>query len=542
MTMNLVWNTLNSGDKVRALTWLREGFLYLANDASGSGNEPLATLLRLYAGEVGRMNTAANGGDVLGYAQAYRTRYEALDALHAIYAAPTWGANMPMLDAEWLAMDHEPPSALGRPGEWGTVRDQVNALYPTNDSFRAAVNNWATWWINLPVIHSDYDTQRASSLLSQVKARLARYRAAHPQLVLPPVLTPVGTADSDFWSGQALSAKWMVQLRDGSEKHCATQVGTFFRALKAAIGRPRPATSAVVSWTAADTASLRSRASGLGLRDYPVSIGQTVWTPEMLKFALWLTYHRTEDRDSVLLPIGRTTFPRSNVNAPDDHEATVIVPLCTTTAWPDIVSDIVLPSQPGRQPYNDASFTRSDFWSGTPWSARWSVQHPDGSIFQCATQARTLLRAVKFAVGIQGFVPTNDPGTWTAEWTARLREFSVLAGIGNIGFSATQTVWTPEMLRIAIWTAYARDVIPSMIGFPADTRLPLSGVAPPDDGIGTGLPAPSCLRQTQVLPTPVTPRTTVTARASVTSGIPTPVFVVGVAALGYGLYRLVRWM
>jgi len=535
MTMNLIWNDLNDGDKIRAITWLRDSFLYLRNDATTVGNTALAALLQRYADEVGRLNARANAGDVLGYAQAYRTRYEDLDTQRAIHAAPSWGATLPMLDAEWLAMDHAPTSDLGRPGEWGAVRDQVNALYPADDPFRAAVNQWAIWWISLPSEHSTYDNQRASSLLAEVKARIARYRAEHPELA-------VATADSNFWSAQPLSAKWTVQLRDGSETHCATQIATFLRALKAAISRPRPASSAVVSWTAADTASLRSRASGLGLRDIPVSSGQTVWTPEMLKFAIWLTYHRSEDRDSVMLPIGHTTLPQSNVNAPDDRQATVIVPLCTTTAWPDIVvpppRSTTTSSIPVRQPFSDPAFTRADFWSGTSWSARWSVHHPDGAIFICATQGRTLLRAVKFAVGMTGFVPVNDPGIWTADWTARLRQFAIDAGITGITFPATQTEWTREMLQVAIWAAYARDVWPSMIGLPATTVLPLSGVAPPDDGVGSELPTPSCLRQTQVLPTPTTQRATPTI--TVSAGISTPVFAVGVVALGLGLYWLIQ--
>lgn len=158
---------------------------------------------------------------------------------------------------------------------------------------------------------------------------------------------------------------------------------------------------------------------------------------------------------------------------------------------------------------------RSDFWSSTPGSARWTVQLRNNQWRNCSTTGKQFLKKLKRS--IDRSVPASDPGTWNATWTGRLYSAVRRAGYQQIPFISSQTVWTPEMLRFAIWWTFYRGQIGTAfedaITLPTSNllTLPRSGVAPPEDGTGSVFSDPACAEPPadQLAPHPFTPTPTV---------------------------------
>lgn len=326
---------------------------------------------------------------------------------------------------------------------------------------------------------------------------------------------------SDFWSSAPGSARWTVQLRNNNWRTCYTQGKTFLKKLKKAIDRTVTVNDNGL-WNATWTRRFVDAARRAGYRQVPFVDTQTIWTPEMLRFAIWWTYYRgqigTTSVDAVILPPSdRLVLPRSGEPPPDDGSAgTMQNPVCVDPGAPGVQPVPETPPPPPPPPTPSQDFSSSDFWSATPNSARWIVRRANGDRTLCATQARTFLRKLKSDLAVAPNL--NDPGTWTAEETRQLyREIGTIRDgllpriveanpdavplwgrdiTAQLPFSETQTNWTPEMLRYAIWYAYYRndsDTAPSYIELPDQTQLPRSNAAPPNDGRGTTLTPPACV-------------------------------------------------
>lgn len=141
-------------------------------------------------------------------------------------------------------------------------------------------------------------------------------------------------------------------------------------------------------------------------------------------------------------------------------------------------------------------WTESNFWSGEPNSARWTVTLRTGAVRDCSTQARSFLRVLKNAVNNR-LVNLAEYGIWSGTWSTNLRAALARAGLDATARSSVsdgQTRWTPEMLKVAIWYAYYRNTGAewNAVVLPPNTILPQSGVMPPDDGQSYTFPAPTC--------------------------------------------------
>ena len=142
-------------------------------------------------------------------------------------------------------------------------------------------------------------------------------------------------------------------------------------------------------------------------------------------------------------------------------------------------------------PPADIDFTRSDFWSAVPHSARWIMATRAGETRECASQIRTIFRALKRALG-------RDPLNlaWTAADSTALHTRISRVGTGSmvsIPFTPTQTVWTPEMMGIALWYAFGRSIaVATGVFVPARSTMPHSSQDPPQDGSAWTDVTPSC--------------------------------------------------
>lgn len=325
---------------------------------------------------------------------------------------------------------------------------------------------------------------------------------------------------SDFWSGARDSARWSVTLRTGQELDCSVQARSFLRSLKRAVNRRATNQADAGVWTGTWSTALRAALATARVdasTRSAVADGQTRWTPEMLRLAIWYAYYqRTATPDAIVLP-PNTVLPQTGAQPPDDGLGYVFPsPNCRPVSAP---APVVTPptSQGGATLPAALDFTTGNFWSADPWGARWTIRLPDGAVIQCATSTKMLLRMVKSRLST-GFDP-NDTGRWTAEWSDRL--FRAVAAerrtpatssspLSSLYAAAstpsprfdTQSYWTPDMLRLAIWYAFHRESAPEAVFLPAGvtrdhTLLPRLNADPPDDGRGTSLIDPSCRVATQ---------------------------------------------
>ena len=310
---------------------------------------------------------------------------------------------------------------------------------------------------------------------------------------IPPPPPEIDFTRSDFWSAERHSARWIMATRAGETRECASQVRTVFRAIKRALGRD----TLSLAWTAADTTALYTAVSraGIGvLVSIPFTRTQTVWTPEMLSIALWYAFGRSvADASGVSVP-ARTTMPVSGQDPPQDGSAyTDVTPACWAIPAEDVVP-VVTPASTPVDTFSLIDWSAADFWSGEPYSARWSQTDPaTGTVRNCATQARSLLRLVKSRITPLGYVSASNNGMWTAEYSDYLVRAYVSAGYseGALPFARTTTTWTPAMLRYAI--AVAQGVRPTQIELPSSVlQLPRSDVMPPTDGLDTVVAMPRC--------------------------------------------------
>lgn len=107
--------------------------------------------------------------------------------------------------------------------------------------------------------------------------------------------------------------------------------------------------------------------------------------------------------------------------------------------------------------------------------------------------ARSFLRALKWRTDhLQGYIGTDDSGRWNAEWSTLLHRHLIAHGwdADDVPFEDTQTQWTTEMLRAAIWTVQPGEF--DAIELPDTVQLPQSDRVPPDDGSGMSLREPEC--------------------------------------------------
>jgi hypothetical protein len=303
---------------------------------------------------------------------------------------------------------------------------------------------------------------------------------------------------ANFWSGARNSAGWTVQLRDGRFMECFTQGRAFLRLLKRAVASRNMDRVDTGTWTLNWTRLFHQAARRLGGSSVPFTEQQTLWTPEMLRYAIWFAFYRgqigTTTPDAITLPPGANlVLPRSGVVPPDDGTGNTFPrPSCAEsgTRTPEVVHPESYAPTPPPHPEPDSSLP-SNFWGSDPNSARWTVQLPEGW-HVCATSARMFLRDLKGSLSSAS--DPSDPGMWTSDYTDRLhRALEFEQGI-TPPFGPTQTDWSPVMLKLGIWYAYYRGrVRPEAISLPGAVVMPRSNVAPPNDGAGRNFFPPRCV-------------------------------------------------
>lgn len=149
----------------------------------------------------------------------------------------------------------------------------------------------------------------------------------------------------------------------------------------------------------------------------------------------------------------------------------------------------------------DLSTSSADFWSASPRSAVWSVATNNGEQHLYATQARTVIRAIKTALGRS----TLDL-RWTVADSNALYDRLTAANLRTVSMTRGQTVWTPEMLSDALWLAFSRTVsTPAGVVVPARIVLPRSNEDPPQDGSAWTNTTPEVFLVPDAAVTPSTP-------------------------------------
>lgn len=210
--MSIQWEStpfadLSQADREALLSWLRQAWEKLSQDARESGNSTAYTMVMGWWRDATGLTDSSSSADVLTNIDHYQTAY-AYGLAHPtstgrIHAAPPTNAALPWVIVTGERVDSGPPATGGFFADqrgsdlWTALANESVQLYPGGDSLRGAIAQWQDEFMadssGLGIPRSNKSGIRSGRLLRVAQARVAADRARAAGVnPTPAVPTPRG--------------------------------------------------------------------------------------------------------------------------------------------------------------------------------------------------------------------------------------------------------------------------------------------------------------------------------------------------------------